>query len=110
MNQNSSAATPKIIAVLRPEAGAPLLPCPPCAFVGTTAGLAAAGGATESFGAGGGQVMLPSFTTVVPRSTSSSMLTLMMPSLDLHSSSARRNRLVAYSVLDCLDRRLGRSL
>src|SRR3972149_6016663 len=112
MNQNASAATPKVTAVLVPEAGALLLPCPPFTFAGAAAGLAAfapepAGGAAESFGAGGGQVMLPSFTTVVPRSTSSSMLTLMMPSLVLHSSSASRTQLVAYSVLDCLDRRLG---
>src|SRR5450755_200037 len=102
MNQNASAATPNVTAVRVPEAGALLLPCPPCVFAGTAAGLAAAGGAAESFGAGGGQVMLPSFTTVVPRSTSSSMLTLMMPSLVLHNSSVSRNRLVAYSVLDCL--------
>ena len=44
MNPNSSAATPNVIAVLRPDAGALLLPCPPCAFGGATAGLATAGG------------------------------------------------------------------
>jgi hypothetical protein len=42
------------------------------------AGIAFGGafaGAAESFGAGGGHVTAPSFTTVVPRITSSSMLT-----------------------------------
>src|SRR3972149_670488 len=107
MNQNSTAATANMIAVPVAEPGALLLPCPPCAFAGTAAGLATAGGAAESFGAGGGQVMLPSLMTVVPRRTSSSILTLMTPSLVLHSSSASRTQLVAYSVLDCLDRRLG---
>src|SRR6476660_9578109 len=110
MNPNSSAAMPNVTAVRVPEAGALLLPCPPAAVGKLTAGLATTGGAAAGFGAGGGQVMLPSLTTVVPRNTSSSMLTLMMPSLVLHNSSVRRNRLVAYSVLDCLDRRLGKSL
>ena len=73
------------------------------------AGFAAAGAAT-GLGAGGGQVMLPSLMTVRPRMASSSMLTLMMPSLVLHSSSVRRNRLVAYSVEDCLAKRLFRSV
>src|SRR5271167_3136401 len=109
MKQKNTAAMRKVTAILVPEAGALLLPCPPCAFAGAAAGLAVAGGTADGFGAGGGQVMLPSFTTVVPRSTSSSILTLMMPSLVLHNSSERRNRLVAYSVLDCLDKRLGRS-
>ena len=45
---------------------------------------------TIIWGAGAGQVMLPSFTTVVPRITSSSMLTLITPSLVLHSSSANQ--------------------
>ena len=52
------------------------------------------GGAAEILGAGGGQVITPSLTTVVPRITSSSMLTLIAPSFALHSSSVRR-RLVA---------------
>ena len=54
----------------------------------------AAGGAA-SLGAGGGQVTSPFLMTVRPRMASSSMLTSMMPSLVLHSSSVRRNRLVA---------------
>ena len=57
--------------------------------------LGAAGGAADSFGGGGGQVTSPSLMTVVPRITSSSMLTSMTPSLVLHSSSVRRSRLVA---------------
>src|SRR5688572_846166 len=110
MNQNSSAAARKTIAVALPEAGAPAAPCP---FGAGTAGFAAAGlgGAAESLGGGGGgHVISPSLSTVVPRITSSSMLTLMTPSFALHSSSVRRSRLVAYSVLDCFARRLGRSV
>src|SRR4051812_41815894 len=111
MNQNSAAATRNTMAVVLAEAGAPALPCP-CAFAGTAtplaeaavAGLAA--GAAESFGGGGGQVMVPSLITVVPRITSSSMLTWMRPSFALHSSSIRRRRLLAYSVLACFARRL----
>ncbi len=37
-------------------------------------------GVADSFGGGGGQVMLPSLITVDPRNTSSSKLTLMTPS------------------------------
>src|SRR3989338_9231010 len=108
MNQNSSAATPNMIASLLPAIGALLPPCP----LGAVTGLAAAGlaGAAGSFGAGAGQVTVPSLMTVRPRMASSSMLTLMMPSLVLHSSSVRRNRLVAYSVEDCLARREFRSV
>src|SRR3989338_9188288 len=103
MNQNNSAATKNIAAlVVEVEVMAAPWPCPLAAGA-AAAGLAAAGGAADSFGAGGGQVMLPCLTTVVPRITSSSMLTLMTPSFALQSSSARRNRLVAYKVLDCLD-------
>jgi hypothetical protein len=47
-------------------------------------------GAADSFGTGGGHVNSPSLTTVVPRMTSSSMLTTKIPSLALHSSSERR--------------------
>src|SRR5258708_9560062 len=43
------------------------------------------GGAGESLGAGGGQVMRPSLITVRPRMASSSMLTLMTPSFVLRS-------------------------
>jgi hypothetical protein len=46
------------------------------------------GGAAGSLGGGGGQVTSPSLITVRPRIASSSMLTLMTPSLVLHSSSA----------------------
>ena len=68
------------------------------------------GGAADSFGAGGGQVMRPSLITVRPRMASSSMLTLMTPSFVLQSSSASRNRLVPYSVDDCFASRLTRSV
>src|ERR687887_836603 len=102
MNQKSTAATKKTMAVARVEAGAPAPPWP-CAFAGAAAGLAAGlGGAAESFGGGGGQVTVPSLITVVPRITSSSMFTLRRPSFCLHSSSVKRSRLVAYKVLDCL--------
>src|SRR5512145_974951 len=115
MNQKRIAAIRKMIAVARAEAGALASPWP-WAFCGTgfaaaaVLPVAAAGGAAESLGGGGGQVILPSLITVVPRITSSSMLTLMFPSFALHSSSVRRSRLVAYSVLDCLASRLGRSV
>src|SRR5437764_11198649 len=110
MNQKRTAATRKTIAVARAEAGAGAAPWP-AALEGAAGGLAAGfGGAAESFGAGGGQVTVPSLMTVVPRITSSSMLTLMRPSFCLHSSSVSRSRLVAYSVLDCLASRLGRSV
>ena len=78
------------------------------ALAGMAAGLAAGG--AGSLRGGGGQVMLPSLTTVRPRMASSSILTLMTPSLVLHSSSESRNRLVAYSVEDCLARREARSV
>src|SRR5262245_15137291 len=82
----------------------------PCAFAGA-AGLAGgfAAGAACLIG-GAGQVTAPSLITVRPRMASSSMLTLMTPSFVLHSSSARRNRLVAYRVEDCLARREARSV
>src|SRR5512137_208663 len=105
MNQNSTAATRKVIAVLVPEAGALASPC-----LGALGIAGLAGGGAASLSAGGGQVTLPSLMTVRPRMASSSMLTLMTPSLVLHSSSVRRNRLVAYSVDDCLARRLTRSV
>src|SRR6266542_1554494 len=98
---------PNMTAVRVGDAGALASPCLG-ALAGMAAGLAAGAGAT--LGAGGGQVMLPAFTTVRPRMASSSMLTLMSPSLVLQSSSATRNRLVAYSVDDCLARRLTRSV
>src|ERR1035437_9674335 len=81
----------------------------PCAFfaAGAAAGLAA--GAAAILSAGAGQVMAPSLVTVRPRMASSSMLTLMMPSLVLHNSSLRRNRFVPYNVEDCLAKRLFRS-
>src|SRR5664279_2725597 len=93
------------------DAGALLCPCPPLGLATTATGLAAAAaGAAGNLGAGAGQVMLPSLVTVKPRMASSSMLTSMMPSLVLHSSSVRRNRLVAYSVDDCLARRETKSV
>src|SRR4051812_34767625 len=110
MNQNSAAATRKTTTVALGEAGAPALPWAP-AFAGAGAAFAAtglAGGAAEAFGGGGGHVIVPSLITVVPRITSSSILTSSLPSFALHNSSLRRRRLVAYSVLDCLARRLGR--
>ena len=109
MNQNSTAATRNTIAVDFADAGAPAAPWP---LAAGTAGFGAAGlgSAAESLGGGGGQVTAPSLITVVPRITSSSMLTLMTPSFVLHSSSASRNRLVAYSVEDCFARRLARSV
>src|SRR5450830_579864 len=110
MSQNTTAATPNMIAMLLPEDGSLLWPCPPLGLATTAAGLAAATGAATTLGAGAGQVMLPSLVTVRPRMASSSMLTLMMPSLVLHSSSVRRNRLEAYSVDDCLARRETKSV
>ena len=64
----------------------------------------------DIFGGGGGQVIAPSLITVVPRMTSSSMLTLMTPSLLGVSSSSRRSRLVPYSWLDWRASLLGRSV
>src|SRR5689334_25241745 len=95
-----------------PDIGSPApWPWPPLEdeadATGLAAGLATGAG---TFGAGAGQVMLPSLITVSPRMASSSMLTLMTPSLVLHSSSARRNRLVAYRVDDCLASREARSV
>ena len=46
-------------------------------------------------GAGAGQVILPSFITVVPRITSSSILTFRVPSFAGHSSVNRWRRLLA---------------
>jgi uncharacterized membrane protein YfcA len=94
------------------EAGSPA-PCPwPDFFAGiadAAAGLAL-GGAAGSLGAGGGHVTSPSLTTVSPRIASSSMLTLITPSLVLQSSSVRRSRFVEYSVDACFARRLARSV
>src|SRR5262245_7594861 len=97
MNQNSAAPSANRTVTAFAEAGAPAAPWPWALFAAGagTAGLAAAGGAAEIFGAGGGHVMTPSLTTVVPRITSSSMLTSMVPSLALHSSSVNLKRLVA---------------
>src|SRR3954468_5987062 len=93
MNQKTIAPTRNTMAVALADAGALELPCAlGSGASGFAAGLA---GAAESFGAGGGQVILPSFTTVVPRSTSSSMLTLIVPSFVLQSSSVNRRRFVA---------------
>src|SRR5512133_655362 len=103
ISQNNTATTANITASLPAGMGALGSPWPlPFLATGAAAGLAAAGGVAATLGAGAGQVMLPSLVTVRPRMASSSMLTLMMPSLVLHSSSVRRNRLVAYSVDDCL--------
>ena len=98
---------PNMTAVRVAEAGALASPCLG-ALAGIAAGLAAGG--AGSLSGGGGQVMLPSLMTVRPRMASSSILTLMTPSLVLHSSSVRRNRLVAYSVEDCFASRLVRSV
>src|SRR5262245_43483452 len=106
MKPKISAATRNTIAVAFAEAGAV---DSPCLGAGALAATGFAAGAGSLIG-GGGQVMLPSLTTVRPRMASSSMLTLMTPSLVLHSSSVSRNRLVAYSVEDCFARRLGRSV
>src|SRR5512146_2778559 len=101
---------PNTIASEPADIGSPPAPWPFAA--GAAAGLASAGlgAAAGSFGAGAGQVISPSLMTVRPRIASSSMLTLMLPSLVLHSSSVRRNRLVPYSVEDCLAKRLFRSV
>src|SRR3569832_1771415 len=112
MPQNSAAAMPNKTAMRAPDVGAPAPPWP-CALgaavvdAGAAAGLA---GAAVSLGGCGCLVLFPSLITVAPRITSSSMLTLRTPSLVLHSSSVRRCRLVAYSVLACLARRLGMSV
>src|SRR5678816_3904033 len=88
MTRNSNAPTVKTIARVRTDIGSLL----PCVGALTAAGGFAAGGGRNLRG-GGGQVMLPSLMTVRPRIASSSMLTLIAPSLVLQSSSARRNRL-----------------
>src|SRR3954471_18235800 len=106
MNQKSTAPTRNVIAVLAPEAGALTSPCLG-AFGGIAADLAAGAG---SLRAGGGQVISPFLITVRPRMASSSILTLMTPSLVLHNSSVSRNKLVEYSVDDCLARREVRSV
>src|SRR5436190_13265122 len=107
MNQKSTAATRNVIAVAFADAGSLAAPCPFGAGGGFAAGL---GAGADTFGAGGGQVTLPSLITVSPRMASSSMLTLMTPSFVLHSSSASRKRFVPYSVEDCFASRLGRSV
>src|SRR5262249_28473498 len=97
MNQKATAPTMNTTASVLPDIGSvapwpwPLL----AAATGAAGGFGAAGGAADNLGAGGGQVTPPSLTTVVPRITSSSMLTLMPPSLVLHTSSVNRRRLVA---------------
>ena len=78
------------------------------ALEATAAGLG--GGGAACFSGGAGQVTSPSLMTVRPRMASSSMLTLTTPSLVLHSSSLRRNRLVPYSVDDWRARREARSV
>ena len=57
----------------------------------TVAAGAAVGldGAADNVGGGGGQVILPSLITVVPRITSSSILTLITPSFEGHNSVSR---------------------
>ena len=55
INQNIIAATAKTMAVLLPDAGAPPPPCPCAAGAGAWHRLAAAGGAADSFGAGGAE-------------------------------------------------------
>src|SRR5919206_5341460 len=96
MNQKTIAATRNTITLARADAGALAAPWPEGAFAGMAAGFAGGlGGAAESFGGGGGHVMVPSFITVVPRITSSSMLTLRRPSFALHNSSVKRSRFVA---------------
>src|SRR2546421_11486530 len=104
MNQKKMAPTRKTMAVVFADAGSLAAPWP----LGAAAGGLAAGftGTTDGFGAGGGHVMLPSLITVRPRMASSSMSTLMTPSFVLHSSSASRNKLVAYRVEDCFASRL----
>src|SRR3954471_4804845 len=89
-NQNNAVAIKNTSAVVRADAGAPVSPC----FGGGAGFAAGLAGAAATFGAGAGQVTAPSLITVRPRIASSSMLTLITPSLVLQSSSARRNRLV----------------
>src|SRR5690606_13294700 len=84
-------------------------PWPLGAAIGVAAALGLAG-AAGSLGGGAGQVSSPSRITVRPRIASSSKLTRMLPSLALHSASARRSRLFEYSVDVCLARRLSRSV
>ena len=105
-HQNSSPATPMLSAVLAQGGSSG-------GFSSLTTGTdaAAAGlGAAETAMGGGGQVIVPSLMTVAPRTISSSMLTVMLPSFSLQSSSSNRNRLVAYRVEDWRARRLGRSV
>src|SRR5688572_26905235 len=84
ITQNSTAATPNITAIRLPEAGAVGAPWPCALGAGTAAaGLAACAGAAGNLGAGGGQVTSPFLMTVSPRMASSSMLTLILPSLVL---------------------------
>src|SRR5690606_16011065 len=77
---------------------------------GSCGAAAGFGGAAEIFGGGGGHVISPSFTTVAPRTTSSSISTTTVPSLLGDMSVSRWRRLVAYIWLDCAGRRLGRSV
>src|SRR5689334_9342373 len=109
MKRKTSVPTVKTMARDRVDMGS-LAPWPWAFGAGAAAGLAAAGGGAGTLSGGAGQVMAPSLMTVRPRMASSSMLTLMTPSLVLQSSSASLNRLLAYSVEDCLDRREARSV
>src|SRR3569623_3696665 len=81
-SRNSNAPTPNVIASVLAAIGS-LAPWPwPLGAATGAAGLAA-GGAAILIG-GGGHVTVPSLITVRPRIASSSMLTLMTPSLVLH--------------------------
>src|SRR3990167_295084 len=105
---NSTAPTPNTVTSDCTDIGAPA-PWP--GPLGAAAGIAALGlGGAACLIGGAGQVIAPSLITVRPRRASSSMLTLMTPSLVLQSSSVKRSRLFEYSVDDCLARRLTRSV
>ena len=110
MAQKASAPRPNTMASVLAGNG-PLLPWPwpPFFSAAAAAGLAAGLGAAGASG-GAGQVISPSLITVRPRIASSPMLTLMTPSLVLHSSSVRRNRLVPYRVDDWRAMREARSV
>src|SRR5215510_3229864 len=84
----------------------------PCPFGAgaATAVVLGFGGTAGSLGGGAGHVTSPCLSTVRPRMASSSKLTLMVPSLVLHSSSVRRSRLFEYRVDDCLANRLAKSV
>src|SRR5258706_382924 len=106
---NNAVAAPKSAAVAPADIGSPP---PPCPFLSGAAAFTAGLGcvapteAADSLGVGGGHVTTPSLTTVVPRMTSSSMLTLNCPSFALHNSSESRNKFVEYRLLACVGRRV----